>query len=122
MTLIGRIYQQGWNYPEDGGGKFQTTCGVKQGCPLSVLLFQLTFNLLVEAIQDMEPTAFADNVGFVAVRCRKNTNGIASSRGRGEEIEPATEPPKDTNTDVKQGTSEGNNAAGNGRSTAASGK
>jgi hypothetical protein len=63
--LLHRIYLEGLYLPADGTTPFRSECGVRQGCPLSVLLFLLAFNAVLELHTSLRPVAFADDIALV---------------------------------------------------------
>ena len=60
--LLHHIYTTGRYCPVDGGPPFLSNCGVRQGCPVSVGLFLLGIDGLLQLIRHPFAIAFVDDI------------------------------------------------------------
>ena len=66
VDLLQWVYREGWYHPSDGGAPFRTTCGIRQGCPVSVGLFVLGVDAWLQLFPHPLPIAYLDDIAFAS--------------------------------------------------------
>ena len=74
QQLMRYVYHQALYCLTDGGPAFRNVCGIRQGCPVSVALFLLGIDGVLQLMNHPLPIAYVDDIAFVtSTRRRQRT-------------------------------------------------